>query len=109
MRVSGYRAMWVVVMFDLPVRTKPQRRTAAAFRKDLVRDGFWMLQYSIYARPCASEESAAVYARRTRVRLPALGQVRILRLTDKQFSRMELHVAGKVDEMESMPDQLELF
>ena len=49
--------MWVMVMFDLPVGTKRQRKVAARFRKDLLEDGFWMLQFSVYARPCSSQEN----------------------------------------------------
>ena len=43
--LSEYRAMWVMVMFDLPVQSKELRKTAATFRKNLLGDGFWMLQF----------------------------------------------------------------
>jgi len=46
MIISGYRCMWLVVMFDLPVDTKEACREAAGFRKFLLEDGFRMLQYS---------------------------------------------------------------
>ncbi len=55
MILSAYRFMWVVVMFDLPVDTKKARREYTRFRKKLLRDGFMMLQYSVYARHCASK------------------------------------------------------
>ena len=46
--LNAYRIMWVLVFFDLPTETKKQRKAAAGFRKDLLKDGFTMFQYSIY-------------------------------------------------------------
>ncbi len=109
MILSGYRAMWVFVMFDLPVRKPEERRVASRFRKDLVSEGFWMLQYSVYARPCPSEENAEVHAQRVRAMVPSEGHVRILRLTDKQFGRMEVFIGGTTRAPEEMPGQLEIF
>ena len=56
---NGYALMWLYVMFDLPVETKAQRREATRFRKDLLKDGFTMHQFSVYIRHCASNEAAA--------------------------------------------------
>ncbi len=107
--ISGYRAMWVFVLFDLPVKSAEDRRVAARFRKDLLADGFWMIQYSIYARPCPTEENAEVHVGRVRALVPSRGHVRILRLTDKQFGRMEVYVGKISRKPESIPDQLEIF
>ena len=45
-----YRMAWVIVFFDLPVDTPEARKTAGDFRKDLIRDGYFMVQFSVYAR-----------------------------------------------------------
>ncbi|HRV80167.1 MAG TPA: CRISPR-associated endonuclease Cas2, partial [Planctomycetota bacterium] len=107
MLVSGFRAMWVWVLFDLPVRTKPQRKRATEFRKHLLEDGFQMMQYSVYIRPCPSEENAEVHVQRARNALPALGSIRILQITDKQFGRMQCFDGKRPQEPEGMPRQLE--
>ena len=109
MFVSGYRAMWLIVLFDLPVRTKAQRKQATEFRRDLLRDGFWMLQFSVYARPCASEDNARAHLGRVWPLLPEQGRVRVLQLTDKQYGRMQCFDAGNLVPTEGMPRQLELF
>jgi CRISPR-associated protein Cas2 len=80
--------MWIIVMFDLPVDTKPARKAYGKFRKLLLEDGFAQLQYSIYSRHCASEENAAVHTQRVSRNVPPDGEVRILTVTDKQFERM---------------------
>ena len=46
--LSAYTIMWLYVMFDLPVETKRQRKNAADFRKNLLKDGFIMHQFSVY-------------------------------------------------------------
>lgn len=107
--VSGYKAVWIMVLFDLPVLTKKQRKAATRFRKDLMEDGFWMLQFSVYARPCPSDENAAVHLARVEAALPADGQVRIVMVTDKQYGRMRVFFGKKGKKPEVIPGQLELF
>ncbi len=109
MIVSGYKAMWVLVLFDLPVKTKKQRNRASNFRTHLVKDGFTMLQLSVYVRPCASQENANVHALRVKGMLPPEGQVRMLMLTDAQYGRQKVFW-GKTDKPpEKQPQQLEFF
>lgn len=101
--------MWVLVMFDLPVTTKPNRKAAADFRKSLIQDGFDMLQYSVYSRPCPSDENAAVHVSRVKSMIPPNGQVRILKFTDKQYARMECFLSRTEMKPESLPSQIQLF
>ena len=108
-RFSEYRIMWVMVFFDLPTDTKKERKAAAKFRKDLISDGFLMFQFSIYMRHCPSLESADTHINRVKRFLPDLGQVGILCITDKQYSRMELFSEHKVRQAPEEGIQLELF
>lgn len=107
--LSGYRGMWLFAMFDLPVRTKLERKRYAKFRKVLLEDGFSMLQFSVYARYCASEESAVAHRNRVRAALPPEGHVRVLGVTDRQFGKMENFVGKKRRPSEKAPVQLSLF
>jgi CRISPR-associated protein Cas2 len=77
--------MWLFVFFDLPVVTKKERKIAATFRKNLMKDGFVMLQFSVYIRHCASKESQAVHIKRVKSIVPETGMVSILSVTDKQY------------------------
>ena len=101
--------MWVVAMFDLPTDTKKARKAYAQFRKLLLKDGFTMLQYSVYARNCASQENAEVHVQRVESFLPPDGEVRILPITDKQFERMQIFWGKKRCTPEKAPSQLQLF
>lgn len=109
MTLSGMRAMWVLVMFDLPVLSKRQRKAAATFRKNLIQDGFDRVQFSVYSRPCPSDENATVHIARVKAFMPPDGQVRILRFTDKQYARMECYLSRTSVKPESRPEQIQLF
>jgi CRISPR-associated protein Cas2 len=109
MQLSGYRCMWLVAMFDLPVDTKQARRQYALFRKRLLEDGVTMMQFSVYVRHCASEENAAVHIGRVQAFLPPDGEVRLLAITDKQYERMRVFWGRKRRQPEAPPAQLEFF
>jgi CRISPR-associated protein Cas2 len=107
--LSGYKAMWLLAMFDLPVDKPEFRREYTQFRKALLKDGFTMLQYSIYVHYVRSEESEEVHRRRVSRELPSHGQVRVISVTDRQFEKMEVYVGQKREKVEDPPHQLMLF
>jgi CRISPR-associated protein Cas2 len=107
--LSGYSGMWLFALFDLPVDTKPHRKAYAKFRKSLIAEGFTMLQFSVYARYCASEESSDAFRRRLRTEIPDDGQVRLVAITDRQFGKMEIFNGKKPVGVEKPPEQLLLF
>ena len=49
-RLNAYHIMWLFVFFDLPVTTKKEMKAASLFRKNLEKDGFSMMQFSVYIR-----------------------------------------------------------
>lgn len=108
-RFNAYRIMWVFVYYDLPTDTKKDRRNAGLFRKNLLKDGFTMMQYSIYTRHCASRENAEVHIKRVKNFLPPKGEVILFTLTDKQFGMMEFFRGKSETEKPNTPQQLELF
>lgn len=101
--------MWLFAMFDLPVDTQAARKRYARFRKVLLAEGFSMLQFSVYARHCASEESSEAMRGRIRSEVPDDGQVRLLAVTDKQFGKMEVWFGKKRERTEDPPAQIMLF
>ena len=82
--------MRMLVFFDLPVQTKKQRREATAFRNFLIKDGYHMLQYSVYARVCNGNDAVAKHRARLTGQLPANGAVRLLVVTEKQYQSIEI-------------------
>lgn len=101
--------MWLFVYFDLPTQTKKDRKAYSIFRKNLIRDGFNMIQYSIYARHCASRENSLVHKKRVKQWLPKKGEVILFEITDKQFGMMEFFSGPSSKDAPNTPQQLELF
>lgn len=108
-RLNAYRIMWVLVFFDLPTDTKQERKVASKFRKEILKDGFTMFQFSIYLRHCASMENAEVHKKRVKKLLPEKGHIGIMMVTDKQFGMMEIFQGKKEAPPKDIPQQLELF
>ena len=101
--------MWVLAMFDLPTDTPAARKAYTKFRKSLIKDGFTMMQFSVYIRHCAGEKNAVVHEKRVTDFLPPDGEVRLLRITDKQYERMQVFWGKMRKPTEQPPRQLELF
>ncbi len=109
MRFNQYRILWVMILFDLPTETKAEKSIHAKFRKEIMRDGFNMFQFSIYLRHCSSRENADVHVKRVKGLLPEKGHVAILTITDKQFGMIELFYGKKTKELPAPTGQLEMF
>ena len=97
-----------MAMFDLPVLLDEERKEAALFRKNLLDDGFIMIQYSVYSRPCVSLERMMKYYQRVKSYAPTTGDIRLLFFTDKQWNMSKL-VSRAPKEIEKIPKQIEFF
>lgn len=107
--LSGYRLMWMVVMFDLPVVEKAERKAATDFRKMLLDRGFEMAQFSVYMRFCTSQAQADTHSKRVEDALPEGGKVNILTFTDKQYERIVTFLGKTKQPASKTPDQFDLF
>lgn len=107
--LSGYRLMWMLVMFDLPVLEKAERKAATNFRNALLDLGFEMSQFSVYVRFCTGPAQVDTYCRRVEAALPPGGKVNIIQFTDKQYERIiSFHGAAR-QAPQKAPDQFNLF
>jgi CRISPR-associated protein Cas2 len=86
--------MRIFVMFDLPVGTTDERRTAAKYRKYLVKSGFMMLQGSVYCKLAPNDTVAAGVVNSLKKNCPESGSVIVLRITEKQFQNMDFLVGN---------------
>jgi len=101
--------MWMIVMFDLPVIEKAERKAATEFRSALLDMGFEMSQFSVYLRLCTSPAQVETYCKKVEQALPAGGKVNILQFTDKQYERI-ISFRGKTRQLAyKTPDQFDLF
>ena len=100
--------MWMIVLFDLPVIEKTERKEATQFRNFLLDNGFDMIQYSIYTKPLSGKDSCEKFYKLIQSNLPSEGKVDIITITDKQYGNIISYQATeKVSKKQ--PEQLELF
>lgn len=82
--------MRVLLMFDIPTKSKKEQKYATKFRNELIKQGFFMMQFSVYMRICKGISAAKSAVERVRGILPPLGNVRTLIITEKQFDNMQI-------------------
>ncbi|MCX7656274.1 MAG: CRISPR-associated endonuclease Cas2 [Treponemataceae bacterium] len=107
--LSSYKLMWMIVLFDLPVVTKKERKDASLFRKNLLEMGFHMSQFSVYYRLLSGKEALDGYIRDIRKYLPPKGRVDILTITDKQYENIVSFYGRTKEKKKENPSQLLLF
>ncbi len=112
MELSGYRLLWLQVLYDLPVTSKAKQKAAAEFRDYLLGLGFEMSQYSVYQRVCSGKEMADTLTKQIEQNLPRYGRIHILMITDKQYEKMRTFHGteeGMRRRKRENPNQLTLF
>ena len=101
--------MRLLIMFDLPTLTKAERRAACQFRSFLKKDGFAMLQWSVYSRICNGMDSVEEHKKRIKANLPRKGSVRALLLTEKQFESFEILLGNRNKSADSAKNLMDVF
>lgn len=81
-------------MFDVPVDTSEERRAYRKFRKALIKEGFLMMQYSVYVRICPNKQTAGFVEKRIKPLAPPGGKVQTMTVTEKQYQSMH-YIVGE--------------
>lgn len=103
------RFMRLIVMFDLPVITETDKKIYSKFRRFLLNDGYFMLQYSIYVRVCKNADDVHKHEVKLSVNMPSRGNVRLLQVTENQFQSMKILCGKSVGEEKIGMDSLIIF
>lgn len=86
--------MRIIVMFDLPMLTSTERRDYSRFRKYLIKNGFIMMQESVYCKLAKNQTAADLIIGNLKKNKPSKGIVQAMKITEKQFSKIE-YIVGK--------------
>ena len=102
--------MRILIFFDLPVVTAKERKAATKFRNFLVKDGYHMIQWSVYSRICNGTDSIAMHKSRLNQNLPEKGSIRMLTLTEKQYESIEVLLGQKTfDDTSESTELINIF
>ena len=83
------RFMRLIVFFDLPMQTDKNRQEYNRFRKFLVKNGFIMMQKSVYTKLVINNVTSQAVKKTVREHLPPEGLIEMLEITERQFSSIE--------------------
>lgn len=98
------RFMRLIVFFDLPVDTAPQRRAYSRFRRYLVKNGYLMMQESVYSKLAVDGRMVDSLLLRLSENRPPEGLVQALQVTEKQYASIANIVGGTIkrEELETL-------
>ena len=106
--IMSYRYMRMILMFDLPTETVEDRKCYRKFRKYLIDEGFLMHQFSVYSKLLLNNTAAQALIKRLKKNNPSKGNIAILTVTEKQFSKM-IYLHGDFDDSVANSDSRVIF
>lgn len=98
--------MRLLLFFDLPMETSKNRHDYAVFHKYLIKNGFIMMQKSVYSRLVVNNGTSQAVKEKVAQNLPPEGIVELLEVTENQFSRIEYLVGEKQTLVEDSMDRI---
>ncbi|WP_202966383.1 CRISPR-associated endonuclease Cas2 [Treponema endosymbiont of Eucomonympha sp.] len=107
--LNKYELMWMMVLFDLPVVEKQERKDAVDFRNFLLDNGFSMVQFSIYIKVLSGTDACQKYYGLIERHLPEQGKVDIVTITDKQYGNIKSYAGKNKNRKKNPSPQLLLF
>lgn len=87
--------MRILIFFDLPTYTLENKRSYMRFKKFLSKNGFMMMQESLYCKLALNSNAVRLIINNVYKNKPEEGIVQLLSITEKQFSNMEI-ITGNV-------------
>lgn len=102
----SYRYMRVIVMFDLPTVSSLERKDYTVFRKHLIKSGFMMMQESVYCKLVQNQTAADLLVENIKKNKPSKGLVQVMKITEKQFSKIEYIVGEHTSEIIDSDERL---
>lgn len=100
--LTGWSMMWIICMFDCPVRTRTEARKATRFRNNLLDNGFMMKQFSIYIKPVKSLDVGRTLVGKLSKMIPDNSSVSFIYITDKQYLMTENYLGKNYTENEEI-------
>ncbi|MDN6899930.1 CRISPR-associated endonuclease Cas2 [Oenococcus sicerae] len=101
-----YRVVRLMLFFDLPTLTSNDRRNYRQFRKELIKEGFLMIQESVYVRIVTNKLTAEFMEKRLSSIAPEEGIIQTLIVTEKQYASMKFLAGEQIDDVRNSDDKV---
>ena len=86
--INLYRQMRLILIYDLPVLEESEQKIYRKFHTNIIKLGFYMLQYSIYVKVISNDTSLKQYMSKIEKIIPEKGNIIIIKITEKQYQDM---------------------
>lgn len=96
-------------MFDLPVETAAERSDYSHFRRALIKDGYIMMQESVYSKLVLSPLAGELAKQRIKHISPGKGIIQVMVITEKQYAQIEYIIGGPETNKVNSTDRLVIF
>ncbi|MGI6137215.1 MAG: CRISPR-associated endonuclease Cas2 [Christensenellales bacterium] len=101
--------MRLLLFFDLPTVTNTERSIAARFRRDIIKEGFLMLQESVYCKLLLNETVFLGLRKRLEKIKPKAGNIMLLKITEKQFNSIEMLIGERQNKVINSTERLTIL
>ena len=105
----AYRFMRLIVFFDLPSVSKIDLKNYTRFRKFLIKEGFVMMQESVYVKLLLNGTMANLMVERLKKNIPSKGLIQTMLITEKQFCNIDFLIGNKKSIIEDSDERLVTF
>ena len=105
--VNLYRQMRLILIYDLPVIEESDKRIYSRFHKNIIKLGFYMLQYSVYVKVINNDTSLKQSILKIEKIIPEKGNIMIMKITEKQYQDM-IYLRGEKNKFDILVGGKEL-
>ena len=88
MSESLYKQVRVLILYDLPMIEIEDRKEYSKFRRDILKLGCYLVQFSVYAKVIKNEIYYKSFISKLKKILPTKGEIRVIKITEKQYEDM---------------------
>ena len=99
--INLYKQMRLILIYDLPVNDEKDRKNYRIFHSNLIRLGFYMLQYSFYSKVIQNDTSLKQYLSKVERIVPQKGSIILFKMTEKQYQDM-IYLRGEKNKFDCL-------
>lgn len=100
------KVMRTIIFFDLPNVYSIDKRNYNRFRKYLIKEGFIMLQESVYSKISLNNQQSDALNQRIKKNSPRKGVIQLLTITEKQYSNIQYILGNNNNKIINSEDRL---
>ena len=93
--MNEIKYMRLILFFDLPSKESYEKKEYTYFHKALVKNGYIMMQFSVYIKATNSFSKINREIDKLRKYIPRGGNIRIISITETQYNNMTIILGHK--------------